>query len=264
MARIRTIKPAHWADKELANIPLGAHLFWIGLWNFSDDEGVFENDPLLLKNYVFPRRTDIRVEQISQWLDQLTKARFIVPFTHDGTSYFLHRSFRVHQKIDRPQPSKIPLETIRRVFDESSTTVRPCIVEDSIVRESKGDRAQISENQEQPAPTTRWNTRPGPEMLDMDIPPLKIGTVIEFHGISKNQKITEQQVRGLWRVFKGQYFSGEKYYQSENEVYTHFFNWAKTAPIPKPEVVSKTGMTAHELREKRDRQLLNQADERKE
>ena len=42
MPRIRTVKPEHWSDKQLSEITLPAHLFWIGTWNFSDDEGVFE------------------------------------------------------------------------------------------------------------------------------------------------------------------------------------------------------------------------------
>jgi hypothetical protein len=134
MARIRTIKPQHVTDKELPNISLQAHLFWLLSWCFSDDDGVLENDPLLLKSQIFPRRNDIRVEQISQWIDQLTKARFMIPFSYNGEGYLLQRTFNVHQKIDRPQPSKIPSEIIektRRTFDEHSTNDRPCIVEDS-------------------------------------------------------------------------------------------------------------------------------------
>src|SRR6185295_12834355 len=109
MARIRTVKPTHWNDKEQTKISLPAHLLWIGLWNFSDDEGVFENDPYLIKSQIFPRRTDIRTEQVTQWLDQLSTARFIIPFSHEGVGYYIHRTFKAHQKIDRPQPSKIPL-----------------------------------------------------------------------------------------------------------------------------------------------------------
>lgn len=135
MARIRTIKPIHWSDKELSKITLPAHLLWIATWNFSDDEGVIENDPLLLKSQIFPRRTDIRTEQVKEWIDQLVKARFMIPFTHDGEGYLLHRTFKIHQKIDKPQPSKIPSEVIRRAFDECSQNVQPCIVEESNVKE---------------------------------------------------------------------------------------------------------------------------------
>lgn len=143
MARIRTIKPQHCADKELPKISLQAHLLWILNWCFSDDAGVFENDPLLIRSNLFPRRQDIRTEQVTQWLDQLTKARYIIPFTYNGVSYYINRTFNVHQKIDRPQPSIIPEYEIRRVLDECSTNVRPCIVEESKgeVKERRGKEA---------------------------------------------------------------------------------------------------------------------------
>lgn len=126
MARIRTVKPQHWNDKELSKISIQAHLLWIGMWNFSDDSGVIENDPLLIKSQIFPRRTDVRTEQVKLWLDQLVKARFILPFIHENESYFVHRTFNTHQKIDKPQPSKISskvVESVRNTFDEHSTNI---------------------------------------------------------------------------------------------------------------------------------------------
>lgn len=146
MARIRTIKPNHVQDKELANISLQAHLLWILMWPYSDDEGIIEDDPLLIKSNLFPRRTDVRVEQIQQWLGQLVKARFIVPFTHNGVGYYIHRTFKTHQKIDRPQPSKISKEVIEKVLAEYSTNCPRTIdegsslysiVKDSIVKEGE-------------------------------------------------------------------------------------------------------------------------------
>lgn len=139
MARIRTIKPNHVTDKELSKISLPAHLFWILSWCFSDDEGIIENDPLLLKSQIFPRRTDVRIEQVEQWIDQLIKARFVIPFTHEGEGYLIHRTFKTHQRIDKPQASKIPEEVIRRVFEEYSKNVPPCIG-----KESKGKEGSIS------------------------------------------------------------------------------------------------------------------------
>ena len=150
MARIRTIKPNHVNDKQLSNISLQAHLFWILSWCFSDDEGVMESDPLLLKSQIFPRRTDIRVEQLQQWIDQLVKARFIIPFTHKGEGYLLHRTFKTHQKIDRPQPSKIPLDLIRRILDEQPSIDQPCIVEDSKGKVRERNKARTKKKEEKP------------------------------------------------------------------------------------------------------------------
>ena len=252
MARIRTIKPQHWNDKELSKLSLQAHLLWIGLWNFSDDEGIFENDPHLIRSQVFPRRTDIRVEQVTQWLDQLSTARFIIPFAHESIGYYIHRTFKTHQKIDRPQPSKIPPEIIRRLLDESSSNVRPCIVEDSNVKESKGE--------EEPAPTIKknsdWNIHPSEKHMILELPKIKSGAVQELFKISKNMDVSVKQIEGLWQVFKLQNFTGEKYYKSANEVFSHFINWCKSQDVKKIESASQQqpGMTS---REKKGNEILN-------
>lgn len=146
MPRIRTIKPDHWNDRELPKISLQAHLLWIGIWNFSDDSGIIDADPLLIKSQVFPRRLDVRVEQLTQWLDQLVMARFLVPFVFNNASYYVSRTFETHQKIDRPTPSKIPKEIIRRALDEYSSKPRPCNVEESKGKESPNGLVEPEKN----------------------------------------------------------------------------------------------------------------------
>lgn len=145
MARIRTIKPQHWDDRRLPEVSLQAHLLWIASWNFSDDKGIFEADPILIKSKAFPRRTDIRIEQVSQWLDQLVKARFIVPFNYNDESYYVSRTFETHQKIDKPQPSKIPSEIIRGIFDERSSNGSRSRVEYSNVNVGESNASPCQE-----------------------------------------------------------------------------------------------------------------------
>lgn len=139
MARIRTVKPEHWSDKNLPNISLQAHLLWIATWNFSDDKGIFEADPLLLKSRIFPRRTDIRTDQVSLWLDQLVKARYIIPFEYKNESYYITRTFVAHQRIDKPQASKIPDNVINTVFQDRSENVPRTVIpiEESKVKEKE-------------------------------------------------------------------------------------------------------------------------------
>lgn len=150
MARIRTVKPEHWNDKHLPSITLQAHLLWIGIWNFSDDKGVIENDPFFIKSQIFPRRKDIRLEQVEQWLDQLVQARFLVPFTYNNVGYLVSRTFLAHQKIDKPKPSKVPQEIIREAITlteqecsgcvvDASTTSRAVEYSNSTVEEGKGE-----------------------------------------------------------------------------------------------------------------------------
>lgn len=141
MPRIRTIKPTHWSDKELAGLSLQAHLLWIATWNFSDDDGVFEGDPILIKSQVFPRRQDIRLEQIKSWLDQLVKARFLIPFQYNGEGYYVSRTFKAHQRIDKPQVGNVPENYLEKVFQEYSENISRTLlpVEYSSVEECKGE-----------------------------------------------------------------------------------------------------------------------------
>lgn len=178
MARIRTIKPTHWSDKELPKISLQAHLLWIATWNFSDDRGIFEADPLLIKSNIFPRRTDIRVDQINIWLGQLVKARFIIPFEFDGEGYYISRTFEAHQRIDKPQPSKIPVEAILEAFQEYSKNVPGTVVpvEYSIVEESNGSgaigdpSARTPEEKEAFDKLVEWVKEKAPRVLKMKEP----------------------------------------------------------------------------------------------
>lgn len=137
----------HWNDKELPKISLQAHLLWIATWNFSDDEGVFESDLLLLKSQIFPRRTDVRVEQIQSWLDQLVSARFLIPFEYKNEGYYVSRTFKTHQRIDKAQPSVIPKNVLKKVFDDhyenAIGTLSPVL--DSKVKEGRGEDSPAQE-----------------------------------------------------------------------------------------------------------------------
>lgn len=243
MARIRTIKPTHWNDKELSKICLQAHLLWIGLWNFSDDEGVFENDPYLIKSQIFPRRTDIRTEQVTQWLDQLNTARFIIPFAHEGIGYYIHRTFKTHQKIDRPQPSKIPLDVIRRIFDESSPNVRPCIVEDSKVEESRASPpdlmlGSVTYNAEETILAAQARLEQICMKTSFDLPTAKDS----LHKYHLHLEEKEQYPKGKKAVFAG----FEKWLSNERK----FSNSGSTTTIqPTPASIS--------IRDQRGQELLN-------
>jgi hypothetical protein len=146
MPRIRTIKPDHWNDIALPSISLQAHLLWIATWNFSDDVGVFDADPLLIRSQVFPRRTDIRAQDIDTWIGQLVKARYVIPFTFNGRGYYINRTFKTHQRIDKPQPSKIPNEIIIGMISEDSKNDQGTLPPDSrvIVEEGKVKEGSVA------------------------------------------------------------------------------------------------------------------------
>lgn len=63
------------------------------------------------------------------------------------------------------------------------------------------------------------------------LPEMIIGSVIQLLKITQQTNISNEQVNGLWEVFKVQNLTGEKYYQDEQGVYSHFINWSKTQKI---------------------------------
>lgn len=241
MARIRTIKPQHWSDKELSKICLHAHLLWIGLWNFSDDEGVFENDHLLIRSQIFPRRTDVRMEQVSQWIDQLVTARFIVPFTHDGIGYYLHRTFKTHQKIDRPQPSKIPADVIRRIIAEHSTNDRPCIVEEGISK--GGERAPPGEH----AGIVVYNAE---EVI--------LANQIQFQSIVTKVGVSEQTARDSLHKYHLFLEEKEQYPKGKKAVFAGFEKWLMNEKKFAGKANNETQSSGPSSKELKGSRILNQ------
>jgi len=106
MPRIRTTKPTHWENEQWDPVSFVAHLLFIGMKNFADDKGVISNNPVLIKNKVFPTRDNIRVTDIKVWLTELQDNSFLVPLQYNGKGYYV-MDFS-EEKIDKPQPSIIP------------------------------------------------------------------------------------------------------------------------------------------------------------
>ena len=77
----------------------------------------------------------------------------------------------------------------------------------------------------------KWYTMPGTDFLELDLPDIKAGAIKQLFKITKNHNLTNEELKGLWSVFKTQNFTGEKFYGSVNDVYSHFINWSKTQTI---------------------------------
>lgn len=118
MARIRTIKPEFWEDEKIGKLPVPCRLFFIGCWNFADDFGVIKGNPALLKSQIFPYDENLRVSEIKKWIDSLVDARMLVPIIHAEESYYVIRTFRSHQVLDkRYDKSYIGKDIIKDLID---------------------------------------------------------------------------------------------------------------------------------------------------
>jgi len=62
---------------------------------------------------------------------------------------------------------------------------------------------------------------------------VQLGSVIQLFRITKQVDVTNEDVSGLWEIFKIQNLTGKKFYKEEEDVYSHFLNWSKTQNIDK-------------------------------
>lgn len=98
MARIRTVKPEFWTDSTLIALPIHTRLFYIGMWNFADDYGVLEDDPVRLKLQIMPADDIAAAECVEQLVDAGRVERAVAVC---GTKVLVIRRFEQHQKINR-------------------------------------------------------------------------------------------------------------------------------------------------------------------
>lgn len=104
MARIRTIKPEFWTDEKIVAMSPLARLFFIGLWNFVDDEGRAPYSPARLKMQILPADSP----DVSEILGEIRREGLIEVYEVDGKEYFHVCGFSNHQKVDKRTPSKHP------------------------------------------------------------------------------------------------------------------------------------------------------------
>jgi hypothetical protein len=93
---------------------------FIGLWNFADDKGRMTASPKKIRAQIFPS-DEVTVENINIMLSELSKNDLITLYEVDNIEYLQIDGWSKHQRIDKPQPSKIP--DIHGVIDEPSTTI---------------------------------------------------------------------------------------------------------------------------------------------
>ena len=136
--RIRTIKPEFWANEKMAKVDDFTRLLAIGLLNYADDHGYFWANPMLIRGALFPFDEDST--KIRRSLAQLSADGYIrLGKTADGRVGGQVTKFASHQRVDRPQESRIK-DLI--TFDEDSSNIRRTFDDQSLLDQGSGIRDQ--------------------------------------------------------------------------------------------------------------------------
>lgn len=113
MPRIRTVKPEFWEDEKVACLSRDARLMYIGCFNLADDEGLLRWSPAYLKSALFMYDDDLDTTDVKGLMDEIVEQSAILPYSPAVARGSVKQNlawivkFRIHQKINRPQPSKL-------------------------------------------------------------------------------------------------------------------------------------------------------------
>jgi len=109
MARIRSIKPGFFVSEDVSALSRDARLTWIGLWTQADDHGRTKDNTRLVKAALWSLDDDVTLDDIEAHLMELAREGRIVRYVVSGRSYLAVVNWHLHQAINRPKPSSIPV-----------------------------------------------------------------------------------------------------------------------------------------------------------
>lgn len=108
MSRIRTIKPDTFRSETLADLTLAAERTFIGLWTEVDDNGRYRDRAAVIHGALWALRPEHTVREVEADLAQLEDANLICRYEVGGIKFLHLPSWKEHQRINRPSPSKLP------------------------------------------------------------------------------------------------------------------------------------------------------------
>lgn len=140
--RIRTVKPEFWAHPVLARLPADTQLMALALISLADDHGYFEADARVVRGSVMPFRDDL--SSIDRDIDALVAIGFVELRHHEGRRFGFVVKFRLHQRVERPKPSKL-----KEYFDAGRVTERSVNDQGSITDASPIDHGCVGDRSPQ-------------------------------------------------------------------------------------------------------------------
>lgn len=113
MARLRNRirKADYFTDGELLRWHRDKRATYTGLWAIAEDSGCLEDDPFEWKMSIWPSPmdTDVTIEMLERWRDELLDAGKLVAYESEGKRYLYIRTFHQHEHPRNPQVNDLPL-----------------------------------------------------------------------------------------------------------------------------------------------------------
>jgi hypothetical protein len=138
MPRIRTIKPEFWQNESLASVGEHARLLAIALLNHADDKGCFLASHHLVRAACFPFEEDSR--NVLGSLKELSRIGYIEIRDCGGKQVGRICKFLDHQRIDKPQKSKLIAIFLDNNEEKSDSDSIPGTIQESSGNNQRPER----------------------------------------------------------------------------------------------------------------------------
>lgn len=141
MPRIRTVKPEFWRSPDVIELDDFQKLLYIGLWNFTDDDGRGAYNPTAIAADIFLRKYALDPRGVTHDIEEAFRAYaerdMVTVYRVKGRDYYQINNWHAHQKINRPLKSKLPPldqaeQIIHGAFTEHSVSDHGGITEGSV------------------------------------------------------------------------------------------------------------------------------------
>jgi hypothetical protein len=155
MPRSRMIRPEFWTSEQVLNCSPMARLLFIGLWNFSDDNGVHPVAYKKLKAEVFPT-DDYSTKEIQSWVSELLQQGLLNEYTVTDKTYWIVTGWKKHQTIKYPT-SLYPEEPINAEQSTNTGDDDSGNIEGAVQKDCSMASPVLTEDCGNPAPQIKIN-----------------------------------------------------------------------------------------------------------
>lgn len=121
MPRIRSLKPEHRQHRKVGKLSDREYRLWVGMICEADDEGRLVADAEQLRALIFGFQADVTATDVEATLTALARSprRLVFLYAAGGVRYASFPSWKDHQRIARPAPSKLPPPPLRQLSTAS-------------------------------------------------------------------------------------------------------------------------------------------------
>lgn len=200
-----------WKDSWFQDLPAKYKLFWIYILDECDHAGIYKPNIRLASFQIGEHFEEIEIKRILADRIEIL-----------GGGYWFIKKFIEFQYGELSAESRPHASIIRTLKNHQ---IKGYVKGIHTLKEQEQEQDKEKDNKNA---RKKFNQKPLPEDVG-ELPDIKIGSAIEL--IFRTQKITldKATISNLYtKVFLPQNLTGDKFYQNESDVHSHFINWIKT------------------------------------